>query len=85
MPIYTRREHYRSGDWLVTCDQCGREIWSSEAYHRWDGLIVCEADYETRHPQEMIRGIKDRQGVVFASPEPDDNFLTTNEVTEDDF
>ena len=28
---------------------------SSEIKHRWDGLLVCSKDWETRHPQTLIR------------------------------
>lgn len=49
-------EHiYSPGDWLVICDVCSKKIKASQAQHRWDGLIVCPEDYETRHIQDFIR------------------------------
>ena len=72
---------YRSGEWLLICDSCGSVIYASESYHRWDGMIVCRQDFEHRHPQDMLRGVADRQVVPFSRPEPADDFLGENEVT----
>lgn len=43
------------------CDVCGFKFKGSELRKRWDNLMVCGADYETRHPQDFVRGIIDRQ------------------------
>ena len=67
--------HYKPGDFWVTCDECGGKVRSSETRKRWDGLRVCQADYETRHPQDYVRGKRDRQAVRFPRPEPPDTFV----------
>ena len=72
---------YCSGEWLLICDSCGSVIYASEAYHRWDGMIVCRQDFEHRHPQDMLRGVADRQVVPFSRPEATDVFLADNQVT----
>jgi hypothetical protein len=36
----------------------------------WDGLFVCLADWETRHPQDFVKGRKDIQNVPNPRPEP---------------
>lgn len=84
MTVITRHASFSPGNWLVTCDACGRELLASNAYHRWDGLIVCESDYEPRQPQDFVRSVPDSQSVPFVSPEPPDAFLEANDVTGDD-
>lgn len=43
------------GNWKVACHVCGWWYPSSEIKRRWDGVLVCPNDYETRHPQTLIR------------------------------
>lgn len=69
---------WKSGDWYITCDRCGRQIYASEAKHTWDGFIVCPNDYEERHPQDFIRVQVERGSVPFMRPEPDDQFVEVN-------
>lgn len=63
---------YRPGDFWRVCDACGFYYRASETRKRWDGLIVCDFDYEERHPQDFVRGVKDRQNVPDPRPEPAD-------------
>lgn len=63
---------YVSGDFWRICDECGFKTRSSETRKRWDGLIVCLSDFEQRHPQDFVRGRKDRQNVPDPRPEPAD-------------
>lgn len=37
------------------CDVCGFQFKTNELRKRWDGNLVCEDDWETRHPQEFIK------------------------------
>ncbi len=48
---------YKRGQWLAVCDVCGLQYHSGQMRKRWDGLMVCKDDYETRHPQEFIRPV----------------------------
>lgn len=57
---------YRPGDFWRICDISGRKVRASETVKTWDGLIVHRDEYEARHPQDFVRGRKDRQNV----PEP---------------
>jgi len=43
------------GTWAVNCDQCGFRFPSNKLMRRWDGAMVCEKDFETRHPQTLIK------------------------------
>lgn len=63
------------GDWLAICDRCGWQYPSSRLRKDWQGLMVCEKDYETRHPQELLR-VRDESVVPpWTRPEPDDDFV----------
>jgi hypothetical protein len=57
------------------------EYASDEVRKRWDGLIVCPSDWESKHPQLSIRIPKERIGVPFARPGPEDVFATGTECT----
>ena len=74
---------YKPGDHLVTCDRCGFTIYASEAKKEWNGLIVCPADYDPRHPQDHVRAKADKQSVTDPRPAPAIVFLGANEVTPD--
>lgn len=74
---------YRSGDHYRICDECGFKVRASETRKRWDGMIVCHKDWEPRHPQDGVRGRRDKQAVKNARPEAPDTFLTDNQVTRD--
>lgn len=62
------------GTWLVICDVCGFEFPSDKVKKRWDGLIVCEKDFEHDHPQKHIRIRSDEQAPPFVRPQPADVF-----------
>lgn len=76
---------YIPGDHWLICDVCGFKKRSSEMRRRWDGAMVCNEDFEERHPQELARYRgADRQSVPVARPEPTDYFCTETENTRDD-
>lgn len=77
-------EGYVPGDHWVLCDECGFKVRASETRKRWDGLRVCMADFETRHPQDYVRGKRDRQAVRNARPEPPNRFVGNETLTDDD-
>lgn len=61
------------GDWNAICDQCGRRFKSSQLRKRWDGYMVCADDWETRHPQEFVRPVKDNHPLPWTRPNKDIN------------
>lgn len=75
--------HYVPGDHYCICDVCGFNVRASETRMRWDNLRVCLKDWEPRHPQDGVRGRRDRQAVRNARPEAPDVFLNENDVTAD--
>jgi hypothetical protein len=63
------------GSHKVTCDVCGFEFASTRVKERWDGLIVCEKDFEQDHPQKFIRVYENSTPPYPIRPEPDDVFV----------
>lgn len=71
---------YKSGDWLVICDSCAKEIYASQSRKRWDGFQVCaphvtQGCWEPRQPLDFIRARSDKVSVPFTRPEPADTFV----------
>lgn len=66
---------YRIGEFRRICDVCGFDFPASKTFKRWDGLMVCASDFETRHPQDFVRGRMDRQRVPEPRPEATDVFV----------
>jgi hypothetical protein len=63
------------GNWKVTCHVCGMWFPSGEIQKRWDGLFVCPKDFETRHPQTLIKIKGERNFPSFVSKDSNpDNF-----------
>jgi hypothetical protein len=60
-----------SGEWNAICDQCGRKFKNTQLRKRWDGYMVCAEDFETRHPQEFIRTVKDNHPLPWTRPNND--------------
>lgn len=59
--------YFKSGEWNVFCMVCNRKIKSGVALKRWDGLIVCPDDFETRQPLDFLRTRQERITVPFTS------------------
>lgn len=47
--------YYVPGNWNSICDRCGFKFKSSELRKDWQGLMVCDKDFERRHPQDFIK------------------------------
>lgn len=69
------RFHLKMGDWNAICDVCGFKFKASELRQRWDGRMVCELDWETRQPQDLIKVPKDDPSVPWTRPRPADEFV----------
>ena len=70
----TRNPGWHSGDHWVRCDVCDLVYRNKDMMQRWDNAVVCKQDYEPRHPQDLIRGVKDD-----VSPK---GFIRPDSVTE---
>lgn len=65
---------YFPGKWRAICDVCGFEFYNDELRKRWDGFMVCDADFEHDHPQKHLRVYGDKISVDWVRSEPEDTF-----------
>lgn len=65
MPI---RRKARMGDFLRVCDRTGFTRYASETTKEWDQTIVWDRVYETRQPQDLLRGFPDDGSVKDPRP-----------------
>lgn len=63
------------GTWKAICDVCGIRYSSDDLRRRWDGLMVCEADWEVKHPQLYIKVNPETIAPPWVRPEPTDDFI----------
>lgn len=83
---------YKHGEWNAECDVCGMQYKSSELKKRWDGLYVCEKDFETEHPSDKFKFPKEKEGIEWVrgddtdtTPDPVDEVLGEELVSSDSF
>jgi hypothetical protein len=48
--------------------RCGAKYKANELRKEWNGLIVCPTCFETRQPQDLIKGRPDNPSVPFSVP-----------------
>jgi hypothetical protein len=72
---------YIAGDFWRICDRSGFRVRASDTAREWNGLIVRKGDFEERHPQDFVRGRKDRQTVPDPRPEPTVTMIGPLETT----
>jgi len=84
MPWDDKRNGYRPGDFWRICDRSGKKVRASRTEREWTGLIVDRDEWEPRHPQDFVRGVRDDQRVPDARPEAPDTFLLPGEVDPND-
>jgi hypothetical protein len=65
------------GQWNTICDRCGFKFKASELKKDWQGLMVCEKDFELRNPQDFIRIRPERISPPWVRPESTDAFIET--------
>lgn len=62
----------KNNHWCV-CDICGFDYRRTEMKTTWDGKTVCSKDFETRHPQELLKVPVDNMspvGIYTGQPSP---------------
>jgi hypothetical protein len=75
---------YEPGDNYFICPVCGFKKRVSEGRWRWDKGYVCREDWEPRHPQESLKGRRDRIKPAISRPEPTDVFIDVADTTVTD-
>jgi hypothetical protein len=78
---YEQPYQYIPGTHWQLCDECGRKIRSTESRKRWDGMVVCQKDWEPRHPQELLHEARtDRQSVRDPRPRPEVVYVAGHDI-----
>ena len=73
---------FHSGQWNAVCDRCGFKFKSSELRKDWQGLMVCDKDFETRHQQDFIKIRAEKAVPDWVRPRPEDTFKTVCYIYE---
>jgi hypothetical protein len=66
---------FKSSQWNAVCDICGFNFKNTQLQKRWDGLMVCQDDWETRHPQDLIRPLPVEQAPSWTRPVALEDFV----------
>lgn len=75
------KSYLKLGAYNAVCMVCGFNKKSTELRKRWDGLIVCEDDFEMRNPQDLIRIPREHSTPEWTSPSQD-TYLTYDLATD---
>ena len=65
-----KADFLRLGDWNAVCYECGRKFKASDMLRHWQGYYVCQDHWETRQPQDFVRGTKDHQTASWTQVTP---------------
>jgi len=79
-----QHNHYRAGGTWGICDECGFKFRLDALRKRWDGMMVCSKDYETRHPQEVPRRVPVKERAITREIRPETIVEITEPVTVED-
>ena len=75
----------KSYEYNVSCDVCGFKYKASELRPRWDGFMVCDADWEPRNILDFYRNKSDVHKLPYVRPDNEDELtwtMNTNNITE---
>lgn len=76
-----RRDWFNLGDHNAICYVCGFKRKASEMRLRWDGVYVCQEDFEIRQPQDFVKGAEEEMAPAWTQPEVvPDQFTGVNVV-----
>ena len=62
--------YYKPGDYNALCDSCGVKFKASALRKRWDGFMVCAADWETRAINDFIKAPRPARPISWTRSEP---------------
>jgi len=77
-------DNFVLGDAKACCDVCGFDYKQSQLRKRWDGAMVCPDDFETRHPQDFVKAVPERNHIKEPRPRPEIRYLAVGEITAED-
>ena len=76
-------DYLKVGDWNAICDVCGFKFKASQLKKRWDGFMVCDKDWERRHPQDFLKAKPDSPTPPWTRPVVPDDFVEFGPVDGD--
>jgi len=66
--------YFKSSQYNAICDRCGFKFKSGELRKDWQGLMVCDKDFETRNQQDFIKIRPEKAIPEWTRPRPQDTF-----------
>lgn len=79
---YVNSNYYKHGEWNAYCDVCGFRFKSGQMRKRWDGMMVCDKDWEQDHPQKYLKVREDKQSVPWVRVEGTSLYVTLAPVVD---
>jgi hypothetical protein len=76
-------DFYKHGDNNVICDVCGRKFKASHCKFKWNNMLACQVCFETRNPQDFVKGVKDDMLAKVNRPMATPIFVTWDTKPED--
>lgn len=77
MSLTFAKDYLKRGSHNVICDRCGIKYKADELKKEWQGYMVCATCFEPRHPQDLIRSVRDHKPKAYYRPEPEPDFIDT--------
>lgn len=68
-------KHYVGGSFYRLCDRTGFKVRAGRTAKEWNGLIVRDQSWESRQPQDFVKGVRDYQAVPDPRPRQLDRFI----------
>ncbi len=65
------KDYLKVGDHNSFCMRCGFKYKASEIQKEWTGLLVCGDCLDQRHPQDLLRAVKESPAPKNQSPRTD--------------
>lgn len=70
-----RNTWYSPGKWNSICDRCGFKFKNTSLKKDWQGLMVCEQDWETRQPLDFLKVRGERLTLPWTRDDPTPNYI----------
>ena len=67
-------DYLRIGDYNAICDICGMKYKASQLKENWQGFMVCEKDFEYRHPMDFQKVPRTEATIPWSRPEGPDRY-----------
>lgn len=76
------KKHFRMGSFYRICDRTGFATRAEDTQMEWNNLIVDRRVFESRQPQDFVRGVSDNQTVPYARPRSPNVFVGSSTLAQ---